>query len=257
MKLLTNKFVPQGTIINDFVSHELNALKIDEKERSIVHKITTGDKNRYNQVIDPAGMFDANFAKNPVVLWQHGSILANTADDIPIAKSLWRQLEGNAVIAKTQFHTLPFATDLWELCKNGFLNAWSIGFMPLSEIERDADGTRKINKWELFEYSLVTIPANAAALNNMFDCIQTDALKNELTETFAVELFRNELDEIKNKLAGMVSISNAAFVEGDYVKAAEYNKLKNEAVEKVTEIVIQLNKNTADIDKLKFKLINS
>jgi hypothetical protein len=54
---------------------------------------------------------------------------------------------------------------LWEL---GFLNAASVGFTPKSGTPTGKGGTRYTD-WELLEFSIVPIPANADALRLAFD----------------------------------------------------------------------------------------
>ena len=243
MRILTNKLVNK---IN-FVECVNTATKIDEKERSIIHTITTNEKNRNGQIINPDGMNDAEYSKNPVVLWMHGSILANTEDDLPIGRSAWRKREGNGIIAKTIFHDLPFASDIFYLNKEGFLNAWSIGFQPAEDIIRDRENESIIiNKWNLFEYSSVTIPANANALNNMLEVAKTDDMKNSLTEIFAVELLKKEIEEIRNKLSNGAETPDMS----KFVSIEQYNRDVKLAVDKISEIVNSFNKLNKKVSNL-------
>jgi hypothetical protein len=54
---------------------------------------------------------------------------------------------------------------LWE---HGFLNAASVGFTPKAGTPTGKGGTR-YTEWELLEFSIVPIPANADALRLAFD----------------------------------------------------------------------------------------
>lgn len=231
----------------NFIEYVNAAVKVDEKERSIIHTITTGDKNRYNQIVNPDGMNDAEYSKNPVVLWMHGSILANTIDDLPIGRSAWRQREGNGIIAKTIFHDLPIASDIFYLNKEGFLNAWSIGFSPEEEVLRDRENDSIIiNKWKLYEYSSVTIPANANALNNMLEVVKTDSMKNSLTDIFQVEMLRNELQAIKEKYTNGIPEADLS----KFVSKEQYDKDVNMAKDKIAEVIHTLNKLNDKVSKM-------
>jgi phage head maturation protease len=251
--ILTNR------LSTGFSAEYINAAqRIDEKEKSIVHYITTSEKNRMNQVINPDGMDESKYKNNPVVLWMHGSILANTQDDLPIARSAWRQREGNGITAKTIFSDLPLSRDIFYLNMEGFLNAWSIGFMPINGVRKDQnENTIYIDNWELLEYSSVAIPANASALNNMFEVIKTDELKNSLTEMFAVEIFKTEIEEIKNKFAAANGISAEEFgkMKNDFISIERYENDVRLAKEKMLEVINSLNQITKIVNKLNLKNI--
>src|SRR5438093_8430298 len=69
--------------------------EFNEAERSIVHYITTPDRDRGGDVVNPFGMLDKDFSKSPTVFYNHRYML-------PVAKSLWRKAEAQGVLAKTQ-----------------------------------------------------------------------------------------------------------------------------------------------------------
>jgi len=46
---------------------------IDEKDRTIVHYITTKSVDRFGDKIYPEGMDESDYRKNPVVLFAHDS----------------------------------------------------------------------------------------------------------------------------------------------------------------------------------------
>ena len=61
----------------------------------------------------------------------------------------------------------PFANDVMIFNKEGFMNTWSVGWMPLTMPE-SKNGADYFNEWELLEYSAVIIPANPDAVNLMY-----------------------------------------------------------------------------------------
>jgi len=68
-----------------------------------------------------------------------------------------------------KFANTEFANEIFELYKDGFMNAFSVGFIPVDSepMEKDSDsvwGAKRFLKWELLEYSAVPVPANPEAL---------------------------------------------------------------------------------------------
>lgn len=141
---------------------------IDEEERTVVAIISTGSIDRDSEVLSPKGVEVENFLKNPVVPWSHQTF------DPPIGKALWLKKGTKRIMAKIKFATTERAEEVWQLFKGGFLHAFSVGFRPLEghrptpeDIKKNpdlADARFIFDKWELLEFSPVTVPANAEAL---------------------------------------------------------------------------------------------
>ncbi len=194
-------------LIQNYIT-EINALKINENEKTIEHIITTNDKNRYNQIINIAGIDTMNYLKNPVVLFNHGSFLGSIVDDMPIGKCIQLTKDENIITAITKFANTEIANDIYNLNKDGFLNAWSIGFKPDYENVIRENEIVYINKCELIEYSSVTTPANPNALNNMLEVITNNNLKNYYKNSFALreltELNKiNNLEDYEKRISGI------------------------------------------------------
>jgi len=165
-----------------------NEKAVNESERTIVHTISSSIIDRYGEIVDPKGMVQENYSKNPIVLFGHNNGVAwltGAPPLIPIAgKSLWRKLDGEKILSKTKFgESTDFMEDVWNLAKDGFLPATSIGFIPMAFEAKKLGDITDLNpsnrgeydkatdvyiwrKWELLEYSLVPIPANPEALQN-------------------------------------------------------------------------------------------
>ncbi len=194
-------------LIQNYIA-ETNALQVNESEKTIRHIITTNDKNRYDQIINISGIETNNFLRNPVVLFNHGSFMGSVIDDLPIGKCVELTKEENKIIVTTKFANTVMAKDIFNLNKEGFLNAWSIGFKPDYEnVVRDNEIVY-INKCELIEYSSVTTPANPNALNNMLEIITDENLKKYYKNSFALkevtELNKiNNLEEFEKRLSGI------------------------------------------------------
>lgn len=133
---------------------------IDEKEQTITALVSTGARDRMDESLDPAGVNLSHFRKNPVVLWAHDY------SSPPIAKALWIKKDGDGVLSKMKFANTEFAQEIFQLYKDGFLKAFSVGFMPTKWEDGDGEKKprRKYTDWELLEYSAVPVPANPEAL---------------------------------------------------------------------------------------------
>lgn len=182
----------------------LNAKAFNDEERSVTSFITTDAVDRYNEVVDPDGMDDSDYAKNPVVLLNH------SAYGLPIGTSAWRKREGNGIVAKTIFADTAEGNDIYKLYKDGMMKAWSIGFYVKSyEAAWDDDDVpydMKITKWELLEYSAVTIPANPEALTNALEggSLRSERIKEIVRrDALRCSMDAAELDRVQRQLKDM------------------------------------------------------
>lgn len=135
-----------------------NAKVKDLGEGKLEAIISTDDIDRHGEIVDINGIDIKNYEKNPVVMWAHDYSLP------PIGKtlSLTKEKIGKKMVLKTvmEFATgvSDLAREVYNLYKGGFMNAFSIGFIPLEE-----EGNTYTES-ELLEYSAVPIPANPNAL---------------------------------------------------------------------------------------------
>lgn len=135
---------------------------LDAESYTAEFTITTGDVDRQGDTVAVAGWQFARFLQNPVVAWQHDYAIP------PIGKTLLLTQETARIRARLQFDAEdPFARKIFAKVQAGFLNAVSVGFIPL-HWEWSKDPAREygwdISSAELLEISIVSIPANASAL---------------------------------------------------------------------------------------------
>ena len=132
---------------------------MDDDQRVITGMATTPEPDRMGDIVDPMG---AQFAKEIPLLWQHkhdspvgiAEFGKPTAAGIPFKATVARVLEDGK---------LKEMTDMaWQAVKSKLVKGVSIGFRPLAYEYLDKGGVR-FNECEIFELSLVTIPANAGA----------------------------------------------------------------------------------------------
>lgn len=149
---------------------------VAEGERSIVARINTDAVDRYKTVIDPLGGDTRNFNKTASVFWEHGKSAERGTRPIGHGWAKLRTTERD-MLGKTKFARDDFSQSLFELCKEGALRSWSINATvqeasPPTIAEKrsrpDLEACDMIyRKWELTEYSLVSIPGNADATTIM------------------------------------------------------------------------------------------
>jgi HK97 family phage prohead protease len=150
------------------------------QERTITGVITTNAVDRYREIVEPSGAILENFRKNPVVLLNHNSL------GIPIGRNQWIKAHGEGLIAKTQFADTAEGHDLFKLYDEGYMKAWSIGFIPKKWEDAsltEAGYRRRYTSWELLEYSAVTVPANPEAITNMLGFLESERLRDYISQS--------------------------------------------------------------------------
>lgn len=127
--------------------------------------ISTGGVDRDKDRVFPQGAKTANYLNNPVVLWGHNYYSAESL----IGRSRSIEVTETGIVADFELRPAANESDpqnvvllLWE---QEFVRAASIGFLPNWEkvLPNDFGGLDFVD-WELLEFSLVSVPANADAL---------------------------------------------------------------------------------------------
>jgi len=147
----------------DSMSEKLIAKAFVDKssaEEGVIQAAVASDGivDREGDRIDPDGWDLTNFNMNPQLLWGHN--VREYRPPIGKVERLWFEGEGKRkrLMFQPKFDMKDtFAAELFRKVKEGFLNAFSVGFIPL---ERDGN---TITKSELLEISLVAVPANPNA----------------------------------------------------------------------------------------------
>ena len=125
--------------------------------------------DRYQEVITVAGWKLENYRKNPIV--QNAHSYCSLSDTI--GKSLITEIRTISGSAPYLFQRVLFAVEenpmakvAYGLYKGGFLNAVSVGFIPLrwDNGGEEAAYQRKYLEQELLEVSAVSLPANPNAI---------------------------------------------------------------------------------------------
>jgi HK97 family phage prohead protease/HK97 family phage major capsid protein len=119
--------------------------------------------DRYGDIVEPAGWDLKNFKRNPIALFGHRS-------DFPIGKWADLRIEGGKLIGRLVLAakgTSQRIDEMIALVEQGVLRAVSVGFRPLEMEPVDPKkpyGAMRYLRQELLETSLVSVPANPAAV---------------------------------------------------------------------------------------------
>lgn len=177
------------------------AKEVQGEERTLVVKISTATPDRSNDVVVPTGVVLDNYLKNPVVAAFHNY------SKPPIGKATEIAHTADGVVAKVQFTPQgvnPEADMIYELNKGGFMNAWSIGFIPRKWADLQ-DGGRQFDQIELLEFSAVLVPDNPEALTILRskgfnpDELETEAKSFNIDAEVDIEEKDEEEEEKENE----------------------------------------------------------
>lgn len=134
----------------------------------ITFTASTASIDRYEETIDQSGWKLRNFERNPVFQRDHHYSILST-----LGRSERTWVEGGSLRMR-----ILFAVDIhreahfaWRMYREGFLNAVSVGFIPIEWQNggAEAEYRRKFLQQELIELSAVAIPANPDALQDAWE----------------------------------------------------------------------------------------
>ena len=143
------------------VAHSLLTVKaVSEGEKRIITGIaTTPSPDRVNDIVEPLGV---KFSNPMPLLWQHDATR-------PVGLVKFKRPTKNGIEFEAEILTFNEPPGLkarvdeaWASVKSGLVAGVSIGFRPMSYEYMDNGGIR-FTETEVYELSLVTIPANADA----------------------------------------------------------------------------------------------
>ena len=154
----------------------LEIKSVSEDRRIIRGVATTPATDRVGDIVEPLGV---SF-KNPMpLLWQH-------KHDKPVGFVKFDKPTKDGITFEAELPTITEEGTLrdrieeaWQSVKAGLVSAVSIGFRAIEYAFMD-DGGIRFSKSEVFELSLVTIPANADAVitSKNFDAETASIIKS-------------------------------------------------------------------------------
>ena len=156
---------------------------------------STPDTDRDNEIIMPSSFsksITGYMAKNPVILWAHDY------SKPPVGKAIDHKITDNALMLKITFAETEFGKEIKYLYDNGFLNSFSVGFIP-KEFDYNKDNRRVFTENEILETSAVPVPANAAA--TMIRSLESKGVKLDIFKSMyeSTQPEKSEEAEIKKQ----------------------------------------------------------
>lgn len=182
---------------------------------------TTPALDRDGESITAEGWQLDNYLKNPVVMFGHNYV------DRPVARTVALAKSPEGLVFRIQFPTeeqagdwFGFSDSVYRMMKSGFINASSVGFMPLEWADGDGDGKsaprRTFTKQDLLELSIVPVPSNPEALRLG---LQSGAIKS--CDRRAIETMLRKETEGIDGLANLGWAERIEAVLADYAEAKE------------------------------------
>jgi HK97 family phage prohead protease len=165
----------------------------NDNERSFTAWASKEGIDRDREVLKADGWDLRNFKKNPVVPLFHDY------RNPPVAKSIWTKPSPSenpeGLLFKPQFADTASGNETYYLYREGYMNAFSVGFDPKEWIDAKPEDTksprRTYTKQELLEISCVVVPAHPGAL--------VEALESGLIKTKQMkDWFDNLIEETKD-----------------------------------------------------------
>lgn len=195
--------IAEDTTTYGFVS-DCQVRAIDEDKRTAIFVAATeGGVETWEGIeyLRMSGIDLARYKRNPIVVDSH-----NIYESGAVIGRAFVKIEGRDLVATVTFATTVRAEELWQLVRDDFLRAVSVRFRPL-EIEEVGEGkssgrgdnkiegpARVVKRWELYELSLVSLPADPDALRRMPDGLSA---MREITE--GLRDLRQEVRSLQNK----------------------------------------------------------
>lgn len=139
-----------------YLVSELKALSDDGTFEG--YASTFGNIDATDDIVSQGAFAESLKKREPKVLWQHQM-------DKPVGKLLEVREDDRGLYVKVKIATkTDLGRNAYEYLKEGIINSLSIGFRVKQADYDDEKGVRTIREAELFEFSLVTIPANEKAV---------------------------------------------------------------------------------------------
>jgi HK97 family phage prohead protease len=186
----------------DFKVYTQNIIKAnqenkDSKKRIIQGYASVGDVlDRQNEVITLGALVRAknDLLENSTIFFNHAH------NELPIGKTIAAEVDGNGLLITVEISQT--ADKVWTLIEEGTLDRFSIGGRVIqSEEKRDDHGNlfNEITKIELFETSVVGLPANPAAKFQVVSKSFSQAITEEMRKKGEENKMADDNKEVKKE----------------------------------------------------------
>ena len=187
---------------------------LDDDQRIIKGLASTPAPDRSNDIVDPLG---AVFKLPIPLLSQHDH--SKPIGEVTDAKVTKNGIEFTAKIAKG----IAYVDEAWAQIKLGLIKGVSIGFRPLEYEEfKNADGYGlHFKKWDWYELSAVTIPANSQATISMIKSLATSGTKDLTVKATPRDLGNTKTVSITSPTKANMSKSISDQIKGFQARQSE------------------------------------
>lgn len=215
--------------------YQLKAEISEKNQDSFTAVASTDTEDRQGERVMVDGWQLKNYKDNPILLFMHDHTK-------PIGKATRVWVDKAAGKPKLMFKAvLSEATDIGRAAKQlmdeGILNSFSVGFRPL-----EMDGNR-ITKSELYEISLVSVPANPEARLVMAKSLEQAGFDDDVTHLFAGDERDALISELKTELANATAQSALALEKAELaVKGLQHLAPQQRSMQAVTTKRLELSK---------------
>jgi HK97 family phage major capsid protein/HK97 family phage prohead protease len=202
--------------------------------------LSDATKDRMGDVIEPKGWVLENFKSNPMALFNHNS-------NFPIGHWEDVKVQGGRLIGKLKLAargTSDRIDEIISLVEQGILRAVSVGFAPIERKPLD-DGGVRFTKQELLETSLVSIPANPAAVQLAKALRVSDATLHEVFGKHATA----DLVHMAKDISAAQGKELSTFHKGNPPKMKTISKQIEERQATLVELQDQLANKVAELDE--------
>ncbi len=232
---------------------------VDAENFSLEAVFSSQKEDRHGDVVMQDGWDLKMFKKNPVILNSHNY---DDATEV-IGRATNLKIVGNELHGKITFavNENPKAKIIFDLYAGGFLNAFSVGFIPKKFKE---DDYFTIEESELLEVSAVSVPANAWALAKskgidveslVAEAEEKDALKEELADEEDSET--PEIDPIADETAVTEETTVPVIETTPEAEIATADPIPDADETPVPEVVPATEPKVASINAMVLKAINT
>jgi HK97 family phage prohead protease len=196
---------------------EFKSLKFDETlintgERTFEgYAASYGNVDSDGDIIEPGAFtksINEGFPANRIkVLWQH-------EPDEPIGRPIEMREDSKGLYVKARLSNVEKGIEAMELMRDGVIDRMSVGFsIPQGKSSYGGDGIRHIYEGKLFEFSLVTWPANDQAI-----ITGVKTLKDLRQFAEAHDLNAKAKKELLDELFGITALLKGEPLQGTHSK---------------------------------------
>lgn len=220
---------------------------INQDSQQIIGVVgSTGTVDRQGESINPMGWQLGNYLKNPVLLYGHNY------SSLPIGKATRVYVEDSQLKFDLEFADTDMGKEVFGLFNGGYLNAFSVGFIPKKWGVSGVDEF-DIMEQELLELSAVPVPANPEALSYLKENAPLFCKSMNIEAEEKKEEAKTEKKDVSETVEIAYLVGNLNWL----IEAFKQNGVSEEATNKMSEamaILLDVLKMEAEVGTKAFEI---